>query len=250
MGNSNAVQLQTYVHRRDMASGGEEEEGNATSAQTVDEVFDRIVRNAPDAMFDTRAYYWPNFKSPSLITHSFRNFTYSFSLPTISVPGSYYVTSFGEPLLLTWVGLETKVKRKIGASTNILINDGDDPFLSMRCNLFHYCKVPLPVRKQEPDYVYGFMAEDKVNKGLVVHYRVCKYFSIELKAWFDDTCVVFDPTVVVKVQTPTLVGGLRDHPKWNVQEYLQREADKTHKYFPTYMEYKIWMQSVYKDKKN
>ena len=75
--------------------------------------------NAPDAMFDSRAYYWPNFKSPSLITHSFRNFTYSFALPTISVPGSNYVGSFGESLR---VGLETKVQRKIGASTNIQIN--------------------------------------------------------------------------------------------------------------------------------
>ena len=104
---------------------GAEEFDTDTSIQTVDEVFDRIVINAPDAMFDCRAYYWPSFKSPSYITHSFLKFTYSFTLPTIillSVPGSYCVATFGEPLLLTWVGLGTKVERKIGSSCNVLIN--------------------------------------------------------------------------------------------------------------------------------
>lgn len=80
-----------------MANNGEEELGNATSAQTVDEVFDRIVMNAPDAMFDSRAYYWPNFKSPSLITHSFHKFTYSFGLSTISVLGEPLTIDMGRP---------------------------------------------------------------------------------------------------------------------------------------------------------
>ena len=59
-----------------MATGRSEELSSDTAVQTVDEVFDRIVMNAPDAMFDCRAYYWQNFKSPSHITHSFLKFTY------------------------------------------------------------------------------------------------------------------------------------------------------------------------------
>ena len=77
--------------------------------------FDELIANAPDAMFDCRKYYWPNFNSPDYVTHSFSKFVYPFSLPTISLPGSYYVATFGEPLLLTWVGFEAKVDRRIGA---------------------------------------------------------------------------------------------------------------------------------------
>lgn len=84
---------------------------------TIDDKFDKLVRSAPDAMFDCRTYYWPNYRSPAYITHSFSKFTFSFTLPTISIPGSYYIASFGEPLLLTWVSLETKVK-----TTNRIIN--------------------------------------------------------------------------------------------------------------------------------
>ena len=202
-----------------MATGGAEELSSDTAVQTVDDVFDRIVMNAPDAMFDCRAYYGKNFKSPSYITHSFSKFMYSFTLPTISVPGSYYVATFGEPLLLTWIGLETKVKRKIGASNSIIINavNGGDPFMSTRSNFFHYCKVPLPAGKLEQEFVHGFMTKDKIDTGLAAR----KDFSIELKVQFDDSCVVYNPIVVLKVRTPMLVGGLTDHPKWNMQEYSQ-----------------------------
>ena len=227
------------------------DDGNIAKT-TVDEMFDEIVMNAPDVMFDCRAYYWPNFHSPSYIMHSFSKFTFSFTLPTISVPGSYYVATFGEPLLLTWVGLQTKVRRRIGASTNILVNavNGNDPFTSTHNNVFHYCKVPPPIRQQEQEFVHNFISEDKVDTGLAVHYRVHKDFSIEMKVRFDESCVVYEPTVVLKVQTPTLVGGLEDHPKWNMHTYLHMNGDKTRKYFPSFLEYKTWMSSVNKDHKS
>ena len=59
------------------------DDGNIAKT-TVDEMFDEIVMNAPDVMFDCRAYYWPNFHSPSYIMHGFSKFTFAFTLPTIS----------------------------------------------------------------------------------------------------------------------------------------------------------------------
>ena len=121
-----------------MASMCETYSDDAITDEKESDEFDEIVKSAPDALFDCRAYYWPNFYSPSYITHSFSKFTFSFSLPTISVPGSYYVATFGEPLLLTWVGIKTKVRRKVGASTNISVYavNGSDPFTSTHSNLF------------------------------------------------------------------------------------------------------------------
>ena len=68
-----------------------------------DEVFDRIVMNAQGAMFDSRAYYLPNFK---LIMHTFCTYL------VFPVPGAYYVATFGEPLLLTWVGLKQRLNER------------------------------------------------------------------------------------------------------------------------------------------
>ena len=49
--------------------------------------------------------------------------------------------------------------------------------------------------------------EDRIDTGLAVHYRAQKDCSIELKVGFDDSCVIYDPIVVLKVRTPTLVGA-------------------------------------------
>lgn len=222
--------------------------------ETIDDEFDELVRSAPDSMFDCRTYYWPNYVSPAYITHSFSKFTFSFTLPTTSIPGPLYVATFGEPLLLTWVGLETKIRRRIGSSTEVQINiiEGSNPFTSAHTNVFHYCKVPTPIRRQEGAYLHRIVTEDSIDTGLAIHMRVRKEYSIELKVRLpnDNSSTLINPTVVIKVQTPALVGGDEDHPLWDKYKYLHFHGDKTQKHFPSFLEYKTWMNSVNKNSKN
>ena len=218
---------------------------------TIDDEFDEIVRSAPDAMFDCRTYYWPNYRSPVYITHSFSKFTFSFTLPTTSTPGSYYVVFFGEPLLLTWVGLEAKVRRQMGSSTEIQINaiEGGNHFTSDHTNIFNYCKVPTPIRRQERASLLHVMTEDSIDTGLAIHIRIRKEYSVELKVRLphDNSTTLINPKVVLKVQTPTLVGGDEDHPLWDKYKYLHFHGDKTRKHFPSYLEYKTWMNNINKN---
>ena len=164
------------------------------------------------------------------------------------IPGSYYVATFGEPLLLTWVGLKIKVTQRIGSSTEIQVNtiDVNNPFSSTHTNVFHYCKVPTPIRRQEWASLHHIMTEDSIDTGIAVHYRVRKEYSIEMKVRLplDNSSALINPTVVIKVQTPTLVGGEKDHPLWDKYKYLHFEGDKTRKHFPSFLEYKTWMNSV------
>ena len=219
------------------------EDSNGGSPAEAHE-FDELIANAPDAMFDCRKYYWPNFNSPDYVTHSFSKFVYPFSLPTISLPGSYYVATFGEPLLLTWVGFEAKVERRIGASVHIKIVgvEGNNPYACRRTNVFQYCNFPPPIRKHEPAFVHHFMTQDKVDTGLAVHYRVRKEYSIEMNASIDSSCIIERPTIVLEVQTPALTGGLEDHYMWDKDKYMEIEGNKTRKIFSTFIEYKKWMQ--------
>ena len=57
------------------------------------------------------------------------------------------------------------------------------------------------------------MIEDSVDTGLAAHLRVHIKCSIELKVQLpsDNTSTIINPTVVMKVRTPTLVGEDEDH---------------------------------------
>lgn len=211
-----------------------------------DSIIDDLIRDAPDSIFDCRSYYWPNFKSPLYVRHSFQKFTYSFTLPTISRPGSYYVATFEEPLLLTWVGVKATIEHRIAASTSINIScvEGEDPFTNARTNVFQYCNVPPPVGRHEPNHVHYFMKKDNVDSGLPVHYRVREQYSVEMEVRIDGHSCIHNPVVVLKVQTPRLVGGFNDRPLWDKHEYLRLNGDKTRKHFPDYLQYKSWMKSA------
>jgi hypothetical protein len=136
------------------------------------------------------------------------------------------------------------------SSTEIQINtvDGNNPFTSIHTNVFHYCKVPAPIRQQERAFLHHVMTEDSVDTGLAVHLRE---YSIELKVRLpsDNSSTLINPTVVIKVQTPTLVGGDEDHPLWDKYRYLHFHGDKTQKHFPSFLEYKTWINSVNKNSK-
>lgn len=170
-------------------------------------------------------------------------FIYTLKLSNVLSPGVYYLATFGEPLLLKWVGLETTVSRRIAASFDLQVNavEGNNPYTSQHRSVFHHCIVPPPIRKQKPAFVHHFTTEDKINNGLPVHHRVYKDYSVELKV--SGHCNLKSPVVVLKVQTPKLVGGLTDHFMWDKDKYLEIEGNKTRKYCPGFLEYKKWMKN-------
>lgn len=101
----------------------------------VSSEFDELVETLPDAIFDARSYYWPNFVQPVCIYHSFKKFVFSIELPTpIHESKAYYVASFGESLLLTWVGIEATINSRIGASTSMTVRvvRGNNPYTDDR----------------------------------------------------------------------------------------------------------------------
>ena len=103
--------------------------------------------------------------------------------------------------------------------------NGPNPFACERTNTFHYCYVPPPVRRQEHISVHRRTTEDRVNFGQHVHVRVHRNYSLEVNTWISHHTVLRDVTVVVKVQTPHLVGGVEDHMLWDQAEY-----ERTKKY--------------------
>ena len=80
--------------------------------------FDTIATSIPAVYLDNRSYYWPNYV-PVDVHHEKYKFVYSIpvTVASISQSGAFYVATFTESLLLTWVGMEAKVHRRIGAST-------------------------------------------------------------------------------------------------------------------------------------
>ena len=84
--------------------------------------FDELASLIPASVLDTRYHYLSNFSHPLYIHHPPKRFVDNIRLPTpINKSGSYYVASFGESLLVTWVGLEIRVHRRLGDSINITL---------------------------------------------------------------------------------------------------------------------------------
>ena len=192
------------------------------------EEFDQIAQSIPDSLLDSRRYFWPNFDQPRYIHHQRKKFVYSICLPTpITESGSYYIATFGESLLLTWVGLETRVYRRIGASTSITVKivHGSDPFSSEHTDLAAYSKVPPPVRLYEPREIHRRTIEEKIDIGFMVHERVHKDYGIELMTRCQNVSL-HNTVVVVKVLSSALSGGSKDHPSWNQEDYINRKYPK------------------------
>lgn len=190
-----------------------------------DSEFDHMLASVPESVLDSRRYYWPNFNEELLVHHHRHKFVYSFRLPAISQSRAYYVATFGESLLLTWIGLEAKVLHRIGDSTSIQVNvvSGSNPFDSYHNTAFHYCHVPLPVRRQEHREIHRRITEDRVDYGQQVHVRVHRNYSLELSTRIGCHSVISDIIVVIKVQTPKLVGGTEDHIMWDHSEYKRKK---------------------------
>ena len=101
--------------------------------------------------------------------------------------------------------------------------NGPNPFTCGHINTFHYCYVPPPVRRQEHISVHRRITEDRVNFGQHVHVRVHRNYSMEVSTWISHHTILRDVTVVVKVQTPRLVGGIEDHIMWDQAEYEDKK---------------------------
>ena len=204
------------------------EEADQFFVHNEDSEFDQMLARVPESIIDNRTYYWPNFVQPHIIYHERFKFVYSFRLPTITQSRAYYVASFGESLLLTWVGLEARIFRRIGDSTSIKVDvvKGSNPFVNDRVDTIHYCNVPPPVRQQEHIAIHRRTTEDRVDFGQNVHVRVHRNFSLELNTRITNHTILSDIVIVVKVQTPRLVGGSEDHIMWNQAEYEMRKKSE------------------------
>ena len=190
------------------------EADDKTSNETAENEFDDILRSVGEGCVDSRSYYWKNYITPLYIYHSKQKFTYS--------KGIYYLATFCESLLVTWVGLEARVHRRIGASVSFSINcvEGNDPYNSPHIKIFEYNKVPPPVRRLEPPEVLERTTMERIDLGRKVHHRVHNDYCLEFST-NNENVTMEDIVVVVKVQTPKLLGGPHDHPLWD-QDYYER----------------------------
>ena len=137
---------------------------------------------------------------------------------------------------MTWVGLETRVHRRPGDSTNITLKvvRGNDSFTSEHKDVAGYCKVPPPVRRQEPGEIHLRTTEDKVDIGFMVHERVHKDYGFELVTRFQHVSL-HDTVFVLKVLSAALAGGTEDHYSWNQDEYMKQKYPK---YPLSFLDYK------------
>lgn len=181
---------------------------------------DEIFATVPSEMLDSRCYYWRNFKYPgSKITYDPRQFLHTFPLGDFYEQNPIYVCSFDESLLITWIGIECSIDRRVATAYDISINvvNGMHPFSDNHINIFTYTKVPLPVNKFEPEFVHYILTSDRIDTGSKTHVRVHKGYNVELIHSYDDRhgSSLKNTKVVLKVQHSSRVGGKYDHHSWN-----------------------------------
>jgi hypothetical protein len=194
--------------------------------------FDTIAASVSAVYLDNRKYYWPNY-DPVEVHHEKYKFVYSIpaTATAINQSGSFYVATFTESLLLTWVGMEAKIHRRIGASTYILVNvvEGSNPFSDIT-NPYLSSHVPPRVRVQEPLNIHLMTTDDRIDFGKRVHHRVHSDFSLEVTVRIGsdvfNAVAIRDLVVAIKVQTSAAVGGPRDHPLWNQTDYERSKSPK------------------------
>ena len=95
-------------------------------SSTDDPIVDHILRNCPLGLLDCRSYYWRNFKYPgTIIRYNHHHFQHTISVGNIypQSPGSSYVCTFNESMLLTWVGVECSVQRRLATAYSISVMD-------------------------------------------------------------------------------------------------------------------------------
>lgn len=185
---------------------------------------DDIIASVENSVLDSRFYYWNNFTEPEIyITHDKYHFQHTIRLGKVYGQSPAYVASFNQPLLLTWCGLECKVRRLLETAYTVHINvvDGTNPFVNNHIPIFTYVKVPYPINKFTPAFVHRIQTTDKIDTGRNLHVRVYSGCAVEIIALFDNLqgSALMNTSIVLKVQHPSRVGGTSDHPSWDRASY-------------------------------
>lgn len=94
-------------------------------SKTAEELVDSLISTVPSWMLDSRTYYRPNFKLGNGVKYFWDKFVYCFPHGTLRAQPNYYVCSFTESLLLTWIGIECSVQRYTATSYKINLNFAD-----------------------------------------------------------------------------------------------------------------------------
>ena len=148
---------------------------------------DCFMASIPCRMLDNRSYYWDNFNYPGLeIAHNIRHFQQTISLGNLANQSPYYICTFGEPLLLTWVGIDCSIQRLLETAYTKNINvAGINPFTDRHSTIFTYSKTPYQINRFEPKFLHRMVTTDKVDNGLRSHIRVYKGYNVELVTFHD-----------------------------------------------------------------
>ena len=78
----------------------------------TDNTLDAIAVNMPQHLLDANYYYYNNFKGTYNIRHRLTSFQFYIPLGNINQPGSYYVGSAQQELLITRVGIKANIKAR------------------------------------------------------------------------------------------------------------------------------------------
>ena len=193
---------------------------NEAMPSTDDSVIDDMILTCPAGLLDCRSYYWRNFNYPGTkIDYDRCHFQHIISIGDVHPQSPSYVCTFNEPMLLTWIGVECLVERRLATTYRFSVNvvEGSNPFVDSHTTIFNYSRVPLPISRYEPRYVHRFITSDKIDTGTNTHVRVYNDYSVELVPWFDEFrgSNLANAKIVLKVQHPSRVGGIQDHPSWD-----------------------------------
>ena len=97
-------------------------------------------------------------------------------------------------MLLTWVGVEYSVQRRLETAYRVSVNviDGSNPFANGRTTVFTYSKVPLPDSSYEPHYIHQIITSDRIDTGTTTHAQVHSGYNVEIVPWFDELWLYVD----------------------------------------------------------
>ena len=83
-----------------------------------DDTIDELIANVPCTTLDSRTYSYTRYPGVKIM-YNRTKFQHTIALGLINIPKPVYVAGFGESMLLTWVGLECSVRRRVVTSYTI-----------------------------------------------------------------------------------------------------------------------------------
>lgn len=206
----------------------------------IEAEFDEIITSAPAHLFEPNYYYYRNFSEYRYVTHHVDSFEHYIALGSLAESGSYYVASFDEHLLLTRVGIRTKVMRGLTSSLHFRISafGGNNPYdhLLHRTVLLEYVNFRPPANRFH-SFLENRRATFRIDTGQNTRIRVKPRYQLELELLNKNSPVVFENTeVFVRVQAAKAVGGIEDHPTWFRKKYDKTVSVVSESKYRKYME--------------